>query len=93
MSRASDDAMDKLHEALAQQLTDAVVEGVPVKDDDTGEVHKAPASASILNVARQFLKDNDVKVDPSVSKRLTPLTEKLPFSQMDAHGLDEPSFN
>jgi hypothetical protein len=77
---AAKDALQKLHEVLAQTLADAITEGVPVKDDETGEVTKAPAPAAILNVARQFLKDNNIEAVAVPGKPLASLASKLPFA-------------
>lgn len=59
MSKASQDAMEKLHEALANQLTELCK--TQKVTDANGEEVKVPPSASILNVARQFLKDNGIE--------------------------------
>jgi hypothetical protein len=54
-------ALHDLHSELAKVLAKAIKEGVPMKDEESGVVHNAPAPAAILNVARQFLKDNNIQ--------------------------------
>ena len=70
-------ALEELHGELARVLAKAIKEGIPMKDDTTGEVTKAPAPAAILNVARQFLKDNNIQgtVD---NPDITGIVEGLP---------------
>lgn len=80
---AKSDALERLHEALAKTLSDAIMEGVPVKDDETGAISKAPAPAAILNVARQFLKDNGIEAQAVQGKPLGNLASKLPFAGAD----------
>lgn len=57
----SSKALQDLHSELAKVLSKAIREGISVKDDTTGQVSKEPAPAAILNVARQFLKDNNIQ--------------------------------
>lgn len=61
MSKASKDAMNMLHAALAKTLSDAINEGVVVLDKEGNEV-KTTCPASVLSVARQFLKDNQIEL-------------------------------
>lgn len=75
--------LQSLHDTLAGVLLDAITEGVPVKDDETGKVHKASASAAILNVARQFLKDNQIEAIPVKGTNFGNLATVLPFSSLD----------
>jgi hypothetical protein len=53
--------MEALHGALAKALAERI------KDGDTitvaGEERQVPAAASLLNVARQFLRDNGIECD------------------------------
>lgn len=71
--RAKEEALAGLHAKLAETLTEAIEKGEPLRLPngaavvvaETGEVVRAPASAAILNVARQFLKDNDIKSLPN----------------------------
>lgn len=68
MSKADEKALSGLHGKLAEVLTQAITQGVPIKDrdglaitDKDGNVMTEPAPAAILNVARQFLKDNKIE--------------------------------
>ena len=69
MSKATIDAMNMLHQLLAadlaQQITEERVkkdkEGNPVVDADGKFVIEA-TPASVLSVARQFLKDNQIEL-------------------------------
>jgi alanine-alpha-ketoisovalerate/valine-pyruvate aminotransferase len=80
MAKATSDALGSLHEELAKVLTKAIKEGVPMKDDE-GNVYVAPAPAAILNVARQFLKDNNIDCAPEATNPIGLLKEaSLPFS-------------
>jgi len=56
MSRASEKVLNDLHTKLAEVLKDALQDK---NDPETGE--KLPPNAAILNVARQFLKDNKIE--------------------------------
>lgn len=72
--------LQDLHEKLAEVLLDAIQEGVPLKDDTDGSVHKAPAPAAVLNVARQFLKDNNIEALPVPGSKTAGLAASLPFA-------------
>lgn len=71
MSKASNDSLNELHGTLARVL----MEEISKKDDD------GKGRAAILNVARQFLKDNGIEALPSSSKPLRELAEVLPFPE------------
>lgn len=67
MKKADDKELGSLHGALAQTLAAAIREGEPAftKDGepitlDGKQVYK-PVGASLLSVARQFLKDNRIE--------------------------------
>ena len=82
MAKATSDALGNLHDLLANTLAQAIKEGVPVVNQETGEVTKAPAPAAILNVARQFLKDNNIDCAPEATNPLGLLKEAtLPFGE------------
>lgn len=66
MSRATEEALSALHGALAKSLTDKILNG--------------EATAADLNVARAFLKDNNIDVAPSTAKVLPDLAKLLPFA-------------
>jgi hypothetical protein len=68
MSKADEQSLSGLHGKLAEVLTAAISEGVPLMLNDgtpildkDGQPIRAPAPAAILNVARQFLKDNKIE--------------------------------
>ncbi|MGI9340820.1 MAG: hypothetical protein ACR2PP_09315 [Psychrobacter sp.] len=65
-----EELMVQLHEELAEQLLDRV------RDPEV--------KASDLNVARQFLKDNDITALPTDENALKALMDDLPF---DAAGM------
>lgn len=69
-----------LHSKLADVLLEALQEGVPVEDQKTGDIIKAPAPAAMLNVARQFLKDNNVDALPVPGSKVASIAESLPFA-------------
>ena len=82
--KATEDKLNELHGALAQELTDRIKNGekkIELVDCD-GEVveHevKFPVAANTLSVARQFLKDNHIEAG-SDSKPLGDLVDSLPF--------------
>lgn len=58
MSKERKAAIAQIHDALADELC-TQLEPLEVTADD-GTVTKVRASASVLNVARQFLKDNGI---------------------------------
>lgn len=79
---ASKESLQSLHDAVA----DALVEGIkPYTDKDGNTVR----NASMINVARQFLKDNDIQARPTKGKPLGALAESFPFeaelAPLDAH--------
>jgi hypothetical protein len=57
MNKADEKALGSLHGKLAEILKDAISQDYI--DPDTGM--KLPPPAAILNVARQFLKDNKIE--------------------------------
>jgi hypothetical protein len=61
------DKLSELHQELAKVLLERV------KDPD--------AKSSDLNVARQFLKDNNIDAVPVVDSPLQKLLEELPFNE------------
>lgn len=80
MASASKDAMEALHKVLADTLAQAITEGIPIVDKETGEVLKAPAPAAILSVARQFLKDNNIEALRVPGSPIAKLSTALPFA-------------
>lgn len=80
---------DDIRDVLAETLYNAIKNGVPVKDDETGKVYFAPASAAILAVARAYVKDNPPKTLPtpqSPSGKLAAFgASRLPFAAKETH--------
>lgn len=75
---ASKESLQTLHSAIATKLTDAI------QKMDAGE----KGLAALLNVARQFVKDNGIEAVPAPNSPLGGLTEKLrqfPFDPTDIH--------
>lgn len=73
-AKTKQDALSKLHEALASHLMAKL---------ESGEV-----TASDLNVVRQFLKDNGVNCDPEVLQPMGDALADLPtFDPADAPSL------
>lgn len=75
---ATNPRLSALMDALLDELTAQVKGGSTKIDADTGEVVKESAPAAILNVARQFLKDNGVDV-PAGDDKMKVLVGNLPF--------------
>ncbi len=76
--------LSALHALLAQTLARAIKDGVKGED---GEPVVAPAS--LLNVARQFLKDNNITSDFKTDQNLQSLTQTVPFTETDEYGVIE----
>lgn len=68
MNKADEKALGSLHGKLAEVLKDALSQDY--MDPDTGV--KLPPPAAILNVARQFLKDNKIE---AIAAQGTPLAD------------------
>ena len=64
---ASKEALERLHSAIADKLTEALVE-TPVGEKGL---------AAILNVARQFVKDNGIEAVPADGSSMGKLADKL----------------
>ena len=68
MSKAADKGkLEALHDKLATVLTDALGEVDPTEK----------GTAAILNVARQFLKDNNIEAAPREGQPMGRLAEKV----------------
>lgn len=76
MSKATEKELTNLHAELARVLKDAVGKDYTSEDNPTGL-----PPAAILNVARQFLKDNLVIADPNVSPDLKQMMELPVFDE------------
>ena len=68
MSRADDEKLSGLH----GQLADALATGIRESDPD------AKGYASLLNVARQFLKDNHIESTVTKDNPLGTLVDSIP---------------
>ena len=77
MSKADDAALGALHGELARVIKTAIG-----KDYTSAENPQGLPPAALLNVARQFLKDNLIVADPSKNPDLSALSDSLP--QFDA---------
>ena len=75
--KASEKALVGLHARLAEVLKDALQDKF---DPETGD--KLPPNAAILNVARQFLKDNKIEAVPAQGTPLHGLSD-LPVFEDD----------
>jgi len=62
---------------LHVELTKILSQQIKIVDEN------GKANAAILNVARQFMKDNNVDIDFRESKELQILAEELPFDEDD----------
>ena len=91
MSKADDRELDSLHGALAQTLADGIREGELVLDKEgqpiivDGKPLRKPAPASLLSVARQFLKDNHIEAgignkDTSALQQAMDDMKNMPFT-------------
>lgn len=78
MNKADEKALGELHGVLASVLKEAISKDY--FDPDTGE--KAPPPAAILNVARQFLKDNKIEAIAAQGSPLHSLAD-LPIFEDD----------
>ena len=71
MNKADEKALGSLHGKLAEVLKDALSQDY--MDPDTGA--KLPPPAAILNVARQFLKDNKIEAIAAEGSPLADLAD------------------
>lgn len=71
-----DKILEELHKTLAQELLTRIRSG--------------EEKASILNVARQFLKDNGIEAIPVADSPLKSLIDELPFDTEDEEETIQP---
>jgi hypothetical protein len=71
MNKADEQALGSLHGKLAEVLKDALSQDYT--DPDTGV--RLPPPAAILNVARQFLKDNKIEAVGAAGSPLGDLSD------------------
>lgn len=76
MSKADEKALGSLHSRLAEVLKEAL------QDQVDADGNKLPPNAAILNVARQFLKDNKIEAVPAKGTPLHGLAD-LPVFEED----------
>ncbi len=84
MASASKTEMEALHAVVAKTLREAIEKG-----GVDGEGNPVPVSASILNVARQFLKDNGIEAVPTPLSPTGRLAAAFPFKP-ESDELDTP---
>jgi hypothetical protein len=80
MSNATVNELGKLHGIIAKALADQIKNGTKVENKD-GKLETIPAPASVLNVARQFLRDNNIECSGAHNEDVVALTESLPFDE------------
>ncbi len=80
---ATENDMRELHGELSSQLRKMLVGGQVVLDDKGMPIVISPTPA-VLNVVRQFLKDNNVHAKPTNSNELGDLVDELPFAEEEA---------
>ncbi len=76
--------MQELHGVLSRQLLKMVTGGQVVMDDQGLPVVISPTPA-VLNVVRQFLKDNNIQCQMSNNDDLADLNSALPFNDSPTH--------
>lgn len=74
---ANPDVLGDLHTRLANVLKEAL------QDQTDAEGNKIPPNAAILNVARQFLKDNKIEAMPAKGTPLGDLSDLPVFNDGD----------
>lgn len=72
---AKEKSLASLHTELATKLADLIRNGKDVTVG--GETRKVPVGAATLNVARAFLKDNDISCDPDNPRAVGDLAEAI----------------
>lgn len=89
MSKATDKSLGELHGLMAEHFKELLTKGVPYEDAE-GNIKYKKATASDLNVIRQFLKDNGIDASPAVGSPLHSLATVLPFpTASEASGIPE----
>jgi hypothetical protein len=77
VKKAEEQQLGELHGTLANVLKDAITR--PYADKDTGE--SIPPPAALLNVARQFLKDNKIEAIAVEGSPLASLADLPEFDE------------
>ena len=60
-AKATKEMMERLHRVMAEEFVKVLEEGMTTTDKDSGEIVKLTPSPAMLNVIRQFLKDNGIE--------------------------------
>lgn len=75
------DDMKELHGQLAREMRNQLLSGPTVQNKDGQPVRVSPTPA-LLNVVRQFLRDNNVSCDgKNPNSDVADLVEDLPFDE------------
>lgn len=69
---ATVEKLSRLHERLAEVLLDSM-DGLD-----------GPVPAQVLNVARQFLRDNHIEAEAAPGSKLAALKDRVPFGDDDS---------
>ena len=80
MSNGTVKDLGDLHGIVARTLKDQIVNGVTTVSKD-GTIEQVSAPASVLNVARQFLRDNNIECLGANNEDIKGLVEELPFDE------------
>ena len=81
MAKTTPDEMNDLHAQLAKVLKTSI--------EDATQAEEKKGLAALLNVARQFLKDNDVTALAVPESPLKSLADSLPFAGDEFVGGDD----
>jgi hypothetical protein len=80
MSNGTVKDLGDLHGIIARTLKDQLLNGVTTVSKD-GTIEQVSAPASVLNVARQFLRDNNIECLGANNEDIKGLVEELPFDE------------
>ncbi len=77
LRKAGEEFMADIHAELAQELSRQMREGTEIVDKK-GRVTKVAPTPALLNVIRQFLRDNGVQSKPEMNTDVGELLNNLP---------------
>ena len=80
MSNGTVKDLGDLHGIIARTLKDQLLNGVTSVSKD-GTIEQISTPASVLNVARQFLRDNNIECLGANNEDIKGLVEELPFDE------------
>ena len=80
MSNGTVKDLGDLHGIIARTLKDQLLNGV-TSVSKVGTIEQISAPASVLNVARQFLRDNNIECLGANNEDIKGLVEELPFDE------------